>query len=42
MSYYYNGMGQRFCLPERALEPPDVWADEEEYEDEEDDEQWMS
>lgn len=24
MSYYYNGAGQRFELPERPLEPPDV------------------
>lgn len=26
MSYYYNAAGQRFPLPERPLEPPDVWV----------------
>lgn len=25
MAYYYNAAGQRFILPERPLEPPDVW-----------------
>ena len=29
MSYYYNGAGQRYELPERPLEPPDCWAPEE-------------
>lgn len=28
ISYYYNGAGQRFPLPERPLEPPDCRADE--------------
>lgn len=32
--YYCNTAGQRFTLPERQLEPPDRWA-EEELEDEE-------
>lgn len=27
--YYYNMAGQRFILPERQLEPPDCWAEEE-------------
>lgn len=29
MSYYYNTAGQRFELPERPLEPPDVNEPEE-------------
>lgn len=33
---YYNMVGRRFTLPERELEPPDSWA-EEEQEDENDD-----
>lgn len=24
VAYYYNGAGQRYILPERPLEPPDV------------------
>lgn len=28
MSCYYNAVGQRFELPERALEPPDCWDEE--------------
>lgn len=36
MGYYYNAAGQRFILPERALEPPDCWEEyePEPYEDE--------
>lgn len=33
--YYYNTAGQRFILPERPLEPPDCWAEEEPNRDEE-------
>lgn len=29
MSYYYNAAGQRFALPERPLEPPDSWVEDE-------------
>ncbi len=28
MSYYQNGAGQRFDLPEQPLEPPDCWHEE--------------
>lgn len=34
MSFYYNGAGQRFELPERSLEPPDCWRDDPNCEDE--------
>ena len=26
MSWYYNPAGQRYALPEQALEPPDCWV----------------
>ena len=29
MSWYYNAAGGHFLLPERPLEPPDCWAEEE-------------
>lgn len=35
MSYYYNTAGYRLILPERPLEPPDCWADEEQEDEEE-------
>lgn len=25
---YYNTIGQRFCLPEHPIEPPDAWGEE--------------
>ena len=25
MTWYYNGAGRRYELPERPLEPPDCW-----------------
>lgn len=28
VSFYYNGAGQRFGLPERPLEPPDCWVED--------------
>lgn len=34
--YYYNMIGQRFILPERPLEPPDCWAEEEQEDDKDD------
>lgn len=36
MPYYMNAAGQTFLLPEREVEPPDCWA-EDEYEEDDDD-----
>lgn len=39
--YYYNTVGRRLYVPERPLEPPGIWEEEDEGEEEDDTPEWV-